>query len=683
MSEPADLELSLQRHSPGAYRVEFRYNQPDSDTDVRLAGDKPARTRIPFDELERLKFDPQQYGQALSQALFADPEVRLAYERASASAESAGLPLRLRLQIEASEPELQNLAWETLYDPHIGLPMAMNEKVLFSRYLSSQDLRPVRLRAKGELRAVLAAASPINLEDYSLAPFDVQTALSPIRDGLGALVKTSLPDGSSSSHITLEAILASLRAGCDILYLVCHGTFDGEETYLWLEDEQGRAAQVAGSAFAANLAGLEQPPRLVVLATCESAGDGAGQAMSALGPRLVEAGIPAVVAMQGKISMQTSAQFMGTFFKELLSDGRIDRAMAVARGSVRQQPDCWMPVLFMRLKSGKLWYIPGFSGERGAFEQWDDLLRYIKRKKCTPILGPALYDALLGSQREIAMQWAQAFHYPMRPHERDSLPQVAQYLAAYKYTNKPFDELVEYLKKYIQQRFLADLPDSLDPDNIELDELLNIIGDASRTRNTNDPYKLLAELPLPIYITTNGNNLLGAALAAAGRQPQVVLCPWNDHIVRNELHLLSEDYIPDPDHPLVYHMFGRLSDPRSYVLTEDHYFDFLIGAARNKELIPPVVRRVWSNTSLLFLGFQMDDWQFRVLFRSIMSQAGGSLLEELPHIAVQIEPEEGKIIEPQRARRFLEKYFSKTASINLFWGSVEDFISEMLPHLAR
>ena len=36
--------------------------------------------------------------------------------------------------------------------------------------------------------------------------------------------------------------------------------------------------------------------------------------------------------------------------------------------------------------------------------------------------------------------------------------------------------------------------------------------------------------------------------------------------------------------------------PNSVVLTEDDYFDFLIGVTSNKDLIPPVVRRALADT---------------------------------------------------------------------------------------
>jgi hypothetical protein len=52
--------------------------------------------------------------------------------------------------------------------------------------------------------------------------------------------------------------------------------------------------------------------------------------------------------------MDTVAQFVPTFFNELIKDGQLERASAAARGMVREKPDWWMPVLFTRLKDGYL-----------------------------------------------------------------------------------------------------------------------------------------------------------------------------------------------------------------------------------------------------------------------------------------------------------------------------------------
>jgi hypothetical protein len=383
--------------------------------------------------------------------------------------------------------------------------------------------------------------------------------------------------------------------------------------------------------------------------------------------------------MQGDITMETVAQFMPAFFQELARDGQIDRAMAVARGAVRERPDSWIPVLFLRLRGGRIWYVPGFGEERGGFEKWPALMRSITRSQCTPVLGPGLYETILGSQREISQHWADAYHYPMELHERESLPQVAQFLTVNQYERAPYDELDEYLKQMIRSRYKETLPTNLNQDSAPLDQLIEVVGATRRHSDPADPYKMLAQLPLPVYITTNTSNLLASALAESGKDPQVVLCPWNDYVEQvGSIYDQEPDYQPTPQRPLVYHLFGRLDEPDSIVLTEDDYFDFLIGVTRNRDLIPSPVRRALADTALLFLGFQMDDWQFRVLFRSILSQQGGERRARYPHIAAQIEPDESRILEPERARRYLETYFFKGANISLYWGSVEDFTRELL-----
>jgi hypothetical protein len=194
---------------------------------------------------------------------------------------------------------------------------------------------------------------------------------------------------------------------------------------------------------------------------------------------------------------------------------------------------------------------------------------------------------------------------------------------------------------------------------------------------------VLASLPLPIYITTDPSPLLKQALIAAGKDPQVELCRWNSDI--ESLPSIYDDnpkYRPTEQQPLIYHLFGSLEEPYSLVLTEDDYFEYLIGVTGNKDLIPAVVRRALVDTALLFLGFQIDDWDFRVLFRSIMSREGRSRRRDYAHVAAQITPEEGRILEPERARRYLEEYF-QDVDISIYWGSVEDFIRELHKHLEQ
>src|SRR5262249_44334123 len=153
-------------------------------------------------------------------------------------------------------------------------------------------------------------------------------------------------------------------------------------------------------------------------------GDGSKTAsgtLSALGPRLAEAGIPAVIAMQGNVLLTTIARFMPAFFTELRRDGQIDCAMGVARGmaALEKCPDYWMPVLFMRLRSGRIWYTPGFGADGGdKYEGWPTIKAAVARQKATPIIGPGVIESLVGSTRSIATQWAEQYHFPLAAYAR-------------------------------------------------------------------------------------------------------------------------------------------------------------------------------------------------------------------------------------------------------------------------
>jgi hypothetical protein len=260
-------------------------------------------------------------------------------------------------------PELHNLHWEKLLDPQHGTPLLTSGDIFVSRYLSSLDWSPVRLRRKGDLRALVVVANP-DLSAYpQLFSVDVVGELERAASNLSSITMTVLASGgiptlAPAGVASLGNVVRHLRKGYDILYLVCHGTLGEGGPVLWLEDEAGQAELVSGNELVTRLRELSTLPRLVVLASCQSAGQGngahsgVGGALSALGPRLAEAGVPAMLAMQGNISMGTIAEFMPLFFQELQADGQVDRAVAVARGAVRDRPDWWMPALFMRLKTG-------------------------------------------------------------------------------------------------------------------------------------------------------------------------------------------------------------------------------------------------------------------------------------------------------------------------------------------
>lgn len=433
-------------------------------------------------------------------------------------------------------------------------------------------------------------------------------------------------------------------------------------------------------------------PRLAVLSSCDSSPstkDGVEGAPSHLAPRLAEAGIPAVIGMQGPVSVDSSSRFISSFFEALQDSGYVDEAVTAARAAIGEQTDWWIPALVMRLQSGRIWSLPGFTayqpggGAAAEARIWTKLASNIRNQKCTPILGPDLASGFLGSRRVLATRWADTYKFPMARRDRENLPQVAQFLAVEMERDFILDELIRYTyKEAVRQykKFLEPGRDESDMDDeprdavaMALQDLITEQGKRLREDDEAEPHSVLARLNVSIYVTTNYGNMLEEALHAAGRDPVVELCRWNPYT--SSLPPLNErfpKYRPSCDQPLVFKIFGELSQPESIVLTEDDYFDFLIGATRNKNLIPPAVRGALCQSALLFLGYELDEWEFRVLFRTIISQSGWGTTG-LRHLAATLDPEEGRIIEPERARTYLKEYFT-TEKVDIFWGGADEFL---------
>ncbi|MFP5245167.1 MAG: SIR2 family NAD-dependent protein deacylase, partial [Thermoanaerobaculia bacterium] len=204
-----------------------------------------------------------------------------------------------------------------------------------------------------------------------------------------------------------------------------------------------------------------------------------------------------------------------------------------------------------------------------------------------------------------------------------------------------------------------------------LDEL---IVQAWRTNaSPRDPHRILANLPCPLYVTTNLSRVLEAALKDANVEARSAVCHWNDYYDRSP----SPGEL-SPEKPLVYHPFGRLDIPESVVVTEDEYFDYLIATAMSDDDVDKAVRATLNRSALMFLGFQLTEWNLRVLFRSIMRSGGQSGRKRFTHVAVQVDPNQPGIAEPDRVYAYLQRFFEKQFSITIFRGTAAEFIDTLV-----
>src|SRR5262249_7426152 len=142
--------------------------------------------------------------------------------------------------------------------------------------------------------------------------------------------------------------------------------------------------------------------------------------------------------------------------------------------------------------------------------------------------------------------------------------------------------------------------------------------DAENPSGAPPNFHKLSALGLPIYITTNYDDFMARAVLARTKQPpRVEICRWHDRPV-DPLGKYRRDE-PSVADPLVFHLHGHVSNASSMLVTEDDYVDFMVSLANrgSKEVpvLPHWVRRVLGMTTLLFIGYSLEDWNFRVLMR--------------------------------------------------------------------
>lgn len=288
---------------------------------------------------------------------------------------------------------------------------------------------------------------------------------------------------------------------------------------------------------------------------------------------------------------------------------------------------------------------------------WNLLLERIKDGECTPFLGAGACSGVLPMGSEIAQRWAQDEGYPLD--DCTDLARVAQFLAVQYDAIRPKRELIKQFR------------------NVEPPDF----------SNPYEPHRVLADLPLPVYITTNYDDFLFKALSEAEyapgfkKSPVREVCRWNKYVQsqlkrQSGIFKSSSHSKINEKTPVIFHLHGHTELAESMVLTEDDYLDFLVNISKDEELLPVRIQDAMAGTSLLFLGYRLSDWNFRVLFRSVVGYLEKSIARA--HISVQLVPlREGSSEEQKlKARAYLQRYFGKL-EIQVYWGTAANFAREL------
>ncbi len=297
---------------------------------------------------------PSDLGAVLFGAAFAG-EVLTAYRRSLDAAERHDKGLRVRLMVE-NAPELADLPWERLYDPGRGRALGLSVETPLVRYLALPE--PARALAVQLPLAILAViASP-----KGYPPLDVEAEWDALENALAEVTAQGLVELHRLDQPTLNALQRQLRRQpFHVLHFLGHGGFDpgSGEGLLLMSDSRGNARAVRASALATIL-GDHRSLRLVVLNACQGAQTGGSNPYAGTAQRLVQSGIPAVVAMREAVSDAASLAFAYEFYLALAGGYSVDAAVVEGRKALFAEGNAeeWgIPALFMRATDGRLFEI--------------------------------------------------------------------------------------------------------------------------------------------------------------------------------------------------------------------------------------------------------------------------------------------------------------------------------------
>lgn len=362
------VTISSRREQRYFVEVESPAGQTRSGVPIALPWDEgELKQRLSdFRRLATSDASLREFGSQLFASVFQE-DVKARYDESLGRVGEYAGGLRLRVRTEA--PELAALPWELLYDPERGGYLELSQNVHIIRELRvPQPTRPMPVNLP--LRVLVAIANPEN------APvvMDKEHEKDLISNSLSPLQVNRMVHLEFLEHTTRETLREKVLEDFHVLHFVGHGKFEGGEGYLLLEDENGRAEQCDGKMLAIFL--KRTAMRLVVLNACESArgsaeqvGERAFRGFAGVAQGLVDAGLPAVIAMQFNIVEESSRIFASAFYEGLASFQDVDHTLSGARLALFSRwgwkdPDWATPVLFLRGKSYAIFKnIPQNSGE--------------------------------------------------------------------------------------------------------------------------------------------------------------------------------------------------------------------------------------------------------------------------------------------------------------------------------
>jgi hypothetical protein len=335
----------------------------------------------------------------------------------------------------------------------------------------------------------------------------------------------------------------------------------------------------------------------------------------------------------------------------------------------------------------------------------DDIMPFIKKGTVIPIISSSMrIDQIFRDEQslmerlsdsaepsnddlsileQLTKEWAAEIQYPMT--DDHNLARVAQYFQVeQKESLLAKTKYLKFLTNYLldvneEDENYQDLVGQLRAAEASFSEIVKQLDFPRFPEGFEDPLRILAKLPLKIYVTTSPYNFIERALEAENKKPRTQVCFWSGgKLNANPEHLPDPMYEPSDTQPAVYHLFGLEDYPQTLVLSEDDFMNFLISVVEDTNTQNPVVplrlREGIAESRLLLLGYRMKDWDFRVLFRFILKYRSA---DSAPRgMLIQLNQGPLQTANKEKSVEYLSQYFDKK-QFDLDWTSPEKFIMNL------
>ncbi|MEO1413027.1 MAG: SIR2 family protein [Bacteroidota bacterium] len=254
--------------------------------------------------------------------------------------------------------------------------------------------------------------------------------------------------------------------------------------------------------------------------------------------------------------------------------------------------------------------------------QWNRLSRDFKEERCILMLGPRMPGKLADGQ------W------------RSLVEELSIHLSQFLVDSGiAFDEQSKRELPYIAQQFLSiEGARRVDLEDISKDFL------EQNTVEIPDIYHQLAQLPLHLIINTTPDDYMERALRERGKT-----CVSHYYNFQRDHHEVIEGDMITVEQPLVYNLFGTMAQPESLVLTDNNQLEFIRNVVKDDPRIPnEILGQFDHRKTYLFLGFNLENWQFRLLLDSLnLREENSTFSPKTPHYPVS-----------PKTREFYAKRFS-------------------------